>query len=145
MLASAAREHELRREELIAARLLTGPMRTKYNLVLRAAGSGAHVAKAACAEVCGTNGYGVTLRLLNSAISKLARLTTPTAVWRGLGGGVLPQALWRPDQRNVRGGVEAGVLSCVREADAALLLVAAILTLIFGSILSSDVNAFFLQ
>ena len=45
---------------------------------------------------------------------------TPGVLYRGLSGGVAPQAFWRADHRNVRGAVEGGILSCVRSPTVAL-------------------------
>ena len=126
----------LRREELVCARLLTGPMRHKYNACLRALGANTDAAKSAHAALCGhapnplaasmggeppPNWYPVTLHLINSALLKLGKLAAPTVVYRSLPGGVLPQSYWRPNSRGVLGAIESGVVSCVAEARVALL------------------------
>ena len=109
------------REELIAARLFTGPLRRKYNAALRALACGSSLARAEKEQLCGANGYEATLLLLNAAILKLSRAATPAVLYRGVSGGVLPRAFWLPDaQTGVRGVVEAGVLSCVRDPTAVL-------------------------
>ena len=113
----------LRRDELIAARLLTSPMRVKYNATLRGLAANTALARATHTELCAgdladgasPNCYPVTLLLINSALVKLSKLATPAMVYRSVPGGVLPQHFWRPDHRGVLGGVEAGVLSCVHE------------------------------
>lgn len=108
------------RAELIAARLLTSPMRTKYNATLRALAAPTREARAAHVALCGggstdetggVNYYPTTLLLLDSALRKLAKLAAPTTLYRSVPGCVLPQPFWRPDARGVRGAVEAGVLS----------------------------------
>ena len=114
----------LRRDELIAARLLTSPMRAKYNATLRALASNTAEARATHADLCAPGGladgtspncYPVTLLLINSALLKLSKLAKPAMVYRSVPGGVLPQHFWRPDHSGVLGGVEAGILSCVHE------------------------------
>lgn len=110
----------VRREELIAARLLTSPMRYKYNTTLRALASEEPSMLAAHEKLCGRNFYPATLHLVNAALHKLARLGVAGRLYRGLAGGVVPSALWQPNQSGVRGVTEAGVLSCVRTPTAAL-------------------------
>ena len=72
------REGTIEREELILARLFTGPMRPKYNAVLRALGSESPVARARKEALCGTNGYETSLLLLNAALLKLGRAASPS-------------------------------------------------------------------
>lgn len=110
----------LRREELLAARLLTSPMRLKYNLSLRALAAEDPHTLSAHERLCGRNFYPATIHLMNAALHKLAKLSSPGILYRGLPGGVAPQAFWKADHRGVRGAMEAGVLSCVRTPTAAL-------------------------
>ena len=115
-----ARALPLRRAELIACRLFTGPMRTKYNAVLRSAGARGTASAALLHTLCQGNEYTTTLHVLNGALRKLGKLTLPTTVYRPLAEAVLPIPLWRADRRGVCAAVEAGVLSVVGDAAAAM-------------------------
>ena len=121
----------LRREELIALRLLTSPMRVKYNAVLRAIASETAAMRNEHANLCGggsssgelepPNYYPITINLINSALVKLMKLTKPETLYRSMHSGVLPQSLWRPNMRGVHAVVEAGFLACMRDPKAMLL------------------------
>jgi hypothetical protein len=85
-------------EEALAARLYTGPMFVKYNDTVR--GFGPALAG------CKGNRYVTTTHAINSCIVKASKLTKVAKVYRGVAGGVLPDAFWTADKYGVRGGVE---------------------------------------
>jgi hypothetical protein len=60
-----------------------------------------------------------TLHVINSAIGKLAKLTSASTVYRGVIG-VLPKSFWHADKQNIRGGVEPSFISVTRRRDVAL-------------------------
>ena len=109
--------------ELIAARLYTGPLYQKYNLVLRGSPSlrGAPPAlTAALQSLCEGNRYQTTLHCINSAIVKLSKLTRATTVFRGVRGGVLPASFTNENDFGVRGGVECGFMSTTTDRHVAI-------------------------
>ena len=92
----------------------------KYNAVLRgfpeyASRSSYEVFQ----ELCMSNTYTTTLHTINSAISKLAKLTPAAPCYRGVSG-VLPAEFWAPNAHNVRGGVEPSFLSTTLDRETAL-------------------------
>ena len=97
-------------EELLAARLYTGPCFLKYNAVLRSK-SGAGELAQRCAELCRGNQYPTTIHAINSCVIKLSKLTVATKVYRGLKGAALPANFFTPDEHGVCGGVEFGFMS----------------------------------
>ena len=105
----AAGVASLLEEELISARLYTGPLFLKYNAVLR--GYIPALAARARALTLG-NEYTSTVHCINSALVKTSKLQAAATVYRGVSGGVLPPSFWQPDAAsNVRGGVEFSFLS----------------------------------
>ena len=62
-------------------------------------------------ELCLGNAYVTTLNVINSCVVKLSVLTKAERVYRGLAGGLLPEAFRTADRFNVRGGVESGFMS----------------------------------
>jgi len=106
-------------DELVCARLYTGPLFQKYNSVLRGKKSKSSRQFARWYASCKGNQYTTTLHIINSAISKLSQLTIASTVWRGVSGGVLPREFWQPNEYNVRGGVEWAFLSCTADASVA--------------------------
>jgi len=113
-------EPRMLREEFLAARLYTGPMFMKYNLVLRAVGSGSERLLAQMNTSCRDNRYVTTLHVINSSVVKLGKLMKATKVYRGIAGGVLPDAFWEPDEFDVCGGCEFGFMSCTTDRAVAL-------------------------
>ena len=125
-------------EELIGARLFTGPMYLKYNSVLRNIGklrlqtddsstlTGdelVHQLKKMEGDGnAATHGnlYITTLHVINSAVIKLGKLTRATKVYRGISKRTLPAELQRPNLYNVRGGIEFGFTSCSLSREEAL-------------------------
>jgi len=109
----------MRREEVVGARLYTGPMFEKYNAVLRT-GTGLESMQKKWDDLCMGNKYTTTLHVVNSAVVKLGKITVASTVWRGISGGVLPTAFWDPNEFGVRGGVEFGFTSTTRDQQVAL-------------------------
>ena len=101
-----AREAKLLREEVLSLRLYTGPMYVWYNnRVLRKAKRGLYV---------------TTIHAINSAIVKLSRFQKCVTVYRGVAGGVLPDAFFTPDANGAVGGVEAAFMSTTTERTVAM-------------------------
>ena len=93
-------------EEVAGLRAYTGPLYIHYNArTLRRRVRGAFV---------------TTLHAINSGILKLSRHTKAATVYRGVAGGVLPEAFWRVNAHGVRGGVERGFMSCTTDRAVAL-------------------------
>ena len=108
-LSHAGFKQTVGKDEFIAARLYTGPMYLKYNSVLR--GLLFAFAQKSLEELCRGNKYATTLHVINSAIIKLSRLTQAAKVYRGVSGGVLPEACRTANAFGVKGGVEGGFMS----------------------------------
>lgn len=87
-------------EEIIAARLYTGPMFKKYNEVLRNP-------KAFTIE----NRFIYTIHVFASCIIKLSRIHSVATVYRGIKGGLLPSCFLNADKYGTKGGVESGFMS----------------------------------
>ena len=126
------------KDELIAARLYTGPMceavRTsypfqsgshltpapwprryhKYNLVLRSR-SGVSFLKLQFERECKGNLYATTIHGINSAVIKLSKLQVACPVYRGSTRAVLPAQFWQKDDLGLSGGVEFGFTSTTVE------------------------------
>jgi NLR family CARD domain-containing protein 3 len=98
---------KLSREEIIAARLYTGPMYVKYNSILRNP------------PPKGSPSYIYTIHAFASCIVKLSRVHVITTVYRGVKGGALPEAFLTPDKFGARGGVEYGFMSTTTEKEVA--------------------------
>jgi hypothetical protein len=90
-------------EELLGGRLYTGPMFQKYNGSLRGFGPGF--------ASCKGNTYVTTIHAINSMVVKASKLTKVSRVYRGVSGGVLPDAFWTANEYGVRGGVERAFVS----------------------------------
>ena len=98
--------------EALGGRLYTGPMFVKYNDLLR--GFGPNLAG------CLGNRYVTTTHVINSCLVKTSKLTRAAKVYRGVTGGLLPDAFWKPNAQNVRGGVERAFLSMTLERSVAM-------------------------
>ena len=61
-----------------------------------------------------------SLHVLNSAIVKLGKLMPAQKVYRGISGGLLPDAFWRRNEFNVRGGVEFAFMSTTSDKKVAM-------------------------
>ena len=107
-------------EELVSARLYTGPLYEKYNAVLRAASGNDYLVKKEAA-LCMGNKYATTIHSINSAVLKLSKLTVICRVWRGFKDATLPKAFWEANEHGVRGGVEYGFTSCTKSREQALI------------------------
>ena len=107
-------------EELVGARLYTGPMYAKYNTVLRDIGRLRHTnpntASLSAEQIKHAIAYGnlytTTLHVINSAVIKLSKLTSAAKVYRGISSRTLPSKFRKEDEHNVRGGIEFGFTSC---------------------------------
>lgn len=102
--------------EVLALRLYTGPMFMKYNTCLRKQPADLYQ------ELKG-NTYTTTIHAIVSGIIKLSKiwiLPEDRKLFRGLGGMLLPQVFWVPDQFGCRGGVELGLLSMTTNREIAL-------------------------
>jgi hypothetical protein len=56
------------------------------------------------------NEFTTTLHVVNSAITKLSRSQPASKVYRG-SDGILPEQFWKPNDLNLRGGVESAFMS----------------------------------
>eukprot|EP00286_Rhodomonas_abbreviata_P001294 CAMPEP_0181290074 /NCGR_PEP_ID=MMETSP1101-20121128/1224_1 /TAXON_ID=46948 /ORGANISM="Rhodomonas abbreviata, Strain Caron Lab Isolate" /LENGTH=1392 /DNA_ID=CAMNT_0023394343 /DNA_START=102 /DNA_END=4280 /DNA_ORIENTATION=- len=107
---------ELTDAEVLALRLYTGPMFMKYNTCLRKFPEDVY-------KACKGNGYVTTIHAIVSGIIKLSKvwvLPEERKLFRGLGGMLLPQVFWVPDEFGCRGGVELGLLSMTTNREIAL-------------------------
>jgi hypothetical protein len=114
-------EVRLRREEVIAVILYTGPMYMIYNCVLARWSNPAAMWDTLC---CGNNVFTTTLSVLVSAVQKLSTITVipdGLKLYRGNGGLVyLPQHFSQPDEFNCRGMTEWGFMSCSVDKEVAM-------------------------
>jgi len=143
-------EPEVIKEEVVAARLYTGPMFVKYNGVLRGLKSKSDFLRNSMVQLCsapevvrgfmgnakthekaaGTlpwesaraqcNKYVTTLHAINSCIVKTGKLTRCSKVYRGMSGMALPDQFWRENAHGVRGGVENAFMSTTLSRDVAM-------------------------
>ena len=116
-------------------------MFVKYNGVLRGLQSDSRFLKRTMVELCcprdianryvankilfeealpSLNKYTTTLHGINSAIIKLGKLTKATKVYRGIAGMALPDDFWKPNEHEVRGGVEPAFMSTTRDEKVAM-------------------------
>ena len=123
-------------EEVVGARLYTGPMFCKYNAVLRGRQSATQYPKKQMIELCcaqhdaddyanGTlecdeackraNMYATTIHAINSCIVKLSKITEAKPVYRGVSGMKLPEAFLKTNEFGVRGGIETAFMSATRD------------------------------
>ena len=61
-----------------------------------------------------------TIHVINSAIVKASKLTKVAKVYRGVAGGVLPEAFFTPNAQGARGGVEKAFLSTTFDREVAM-------------------------
>jgi len=110
---------KLRKEEVIALILYTGPMYSRYNAVLR-------LFPEATVKTLKGNKYTTTIHLIVSGVIKLSRCfelpkrPEDRFVYRGLCNLDLPDAFKQPNEYNVTGGVEFGLMSTSLDRDVAL-------------------------
>ena len=93
-------------------------MYLKFNAVLR--GKLFSFARPGFDKLCKGNTYTTTLHVINSAIIKLSKLTVAAKVYRGVSGGMLPEACRRKNQYGFKGGVEGGFMSTTTNKATAL-------------------------
>ena len=125
----------LKREEMVGGRLYSGPMYTHYNQVMRsrirseldpeeengeaARGTAMSTRTAAGPLAAEKSRYTTTLHCINSCVTRLSKLTKAERVYRGVSG-TLPEAFFRADSQMLRGGIEAGFMSCTTDRDIAI-------------------------
>ena len=118
---SEARKAGLRREEVIAVMLYTGPMYMLYNCVLARWSSPATMWDTLRR---GNNAFTTTLSVLVSAVQKLSAITVipdGLKLYRGTGGLVyLPEHFSQPDEFNCRGMTDWGFMSCSADKEVAM-------------------------
>ena len=61
-----------------------------------------------------------TIHVINSTIVKTSKLTKVDRVYRGVKGGVLPEAFFTPNEQGVCGGVEKAFLSTTFDREVAM-------------------------
>ena len=61
-----------------------------------------------------------TLHVVNSVIVKASKLTSARPIYRGIAGGRLPDAFWKPNEHGVMGGVENAFMSTTFDRDVAM-------------------------
>lgn len=83
---AALGEPRVTEDELIGARMYTGPCFVKYNGVLRGVNSPVPFLKEQFEKLCKGNLYTTTLHIINSCIVKLSKLTAAQRVYRGYSG-----------------------------------------------------------
>ena len=114
-------EVRLRREEVIAVILYTGPMYMIYNCVLARWFNPAAMWDTLHS---GNNLFTTTLSVLVSAVQKLSTMTVipdGLKLYRGTGGvAYLPQHFSKPDEFNCRGMTEWGFMSCSADKEVAM-------------------------
>jgi len=120
-MSAQARKAGLRREEVIAVILYTGPMYMIYNCVLAQWSSPPTMWDTLRN---GNNLFTTTLSVLVSAVQKLSAVTVipdGLRLYRGTGGLVyLPEHFTQPDEHNCRGITEWGFLSCSEDKNVAI-------------------------
>ena len=99
-------------DEVIGARLYTGPMYHKYNLSLRSRNPRAvSFVRDAFERDCQGNLYATTIHAINSCVLKSSKLQRACKVYRGFAGARLPTEFWVQNAHGVAGGVEFGFSS----------------------------------
>jgi len=111
-----AKKAKLRREEVIAVMLYSGPMYLLYNCVLAQWSDPPEIWETLRV---GRNKFTTTLCVLVSAVQKLSAITvipaSPT-LYRGTGGlAYLPEHFTKPDEYNCHGMTEFGFMSSSRD------------------------------
>ena len=111
-----AQRSALRKGEVIALRLYTGPMYMLYNAVLRKY-------PVPVFDALKGNTYETTIFCIVSGIVKLSKTTAvpkDRRLFRGLGGMLLPPAFWKKNAFGFRGGVEWGLMSTTTDRSVAM-------------------------
>ena len=66
------------------------------------------------------NKYPTTLHSINSSVIKLSKLTRATKIYRGISGMALPDEFWKPNEFDVRGGIESAFMSTTLDSKVAM-------------------------
>ena len=66
------------------------------------------------------NKYATTLHGINSSIIKLGKLTKATKIYHGISGKKLPDEFWKPNEFDMRGGVESAFMSTTLNKEVAM-------------------------
>eukprot|EP01051_Picozoa_sp_SAG22_P003682 SAG22_NODE_182_length_16036_cov_13.692226_5_plen_1698_part_00 len=116
---------QLEDNELVAARLYSGPMYELYNKCLRAMGDQAHqdagdTSPSEDAAQATRGKFVTTLHCINGATIKLGQLSYADTVFRGFPKMKLPVCFLRADATGVKGGVELGFTSTTLNRKTAL-------------------------
>jgi hypothetical protein len=110
-----AKRAGLRKAEVIALRLHTGPVYMHLNGTLRSKATSA-----------AKNRFTVTISMVNSAIRKLVRVTPikpdkcHNKLYRGISKMAMPEQFFKPDKNNCRGFVEPGFTSATTDRNVAI-------------------------
>ena len=105
--------------EVVALRLYSGPMYSRYNRILREALSSESQGAGTSAS---SNFYPTTIHVLVSGICKLtrvAKMPEGRVVFRGLSGLALPPEFFEKDEQGFAGGVEASFMSTTTKEEVA--------------------------
>jgi len=111
--------------ELIACRIYTGPMGTKYQKMIRTYTAGKYQGQEWRFEeerrMCMGNKYPTTIHVIQSAIAKLGKINPSQKGYSGLEAMLLPERFWddHPDL-NAKGGVEGAFMSLSTNRDVAV-------------------------
>ena len=97
--------------EVVAMRLYSGTMYSKYSAIVRKGGDGFDKGE--------KPGYVATIYALASGIGKLAKLSKVEKGYRGIGLR-LPSSFFHPDAQGLRGGTEVGFCSFTPDKEVAL-------------------------
>mmetsp|Transcript_63117 Transcript_63117/g.206030 ORF Transcript_63117/g.206030 Transcript_63117/m.206030 type:complete len:143 (+) Transcript_63117:705-1133(+) len=98
------------KDELLAARLYSGPMYEKYNAQLRATSNNEFLKQKGDKLLMG-NSYVTTIHGISSCVVKLSKLMVACDIFRGTSNARLPETFWNKNAYGVCGGVEYGFSS----------------------------------
>jgi hypothetical protein len=123
-VAAQVQKADLRREEVIAPRLYSGPMFVLYNAALRGFPERDLKLLRANDDDLVVNKYETTIFVIASSITKLSKVAGIPAgrkLWRGLGGMVLPDHFWKEfEETQVRIAVTCSSVELASKAAEAL-------------------------
>lgn len=111
--------------EIIALRLYSGPMGVKYNTLIRRHICGRRKGQEWRVEeeqkLSMGNKYPTTIHMIQSAISKLGKISTVQKGFTGLSGLLLPERFWKDHPYlKTKGGVEGGFTSLTSKKEVAM-------------------------
>ena len=105
-------------EEMLGARLYTGSMYAKYQVVLRiAAFPGDENQQKQAQELGFAGGYTTTIYAVNSAVVKLSKLMPIGTVYRSVAKTSIPPSFFEPNESQLCGGVEVAFTSFTPDRD----------------------------